>query len=406
MSRKYIANLCRAFARALTVLAVLGIVEGCSTSSRMEAVPVDRTMDAEIPGIPGARYYTHAAQPIIQAAMEGVARESSYLAKQGYEGPLPSVNFLAISGGGDNGAFGAGLIVGWTKAGDRPKFKLVTGVSTGALIAPFAFLGSEYDDQLEKIYTSISADDVFESRGIVEIPFSDAAADNAPLWDLVSQYADWDMLNAIAEEYANGRFLLIGTTNLDARRSVIWDIGAIAASGDPKALDLFHRILIASAAIPGAFPPVLIDVELDGVAHQEMHVDGGAAAQVFVYPPSISTRNAEKMGVQRDRTLYVIRNARLDPDWASVEPHIFSIVARAISSLIQTQGVGDLNTIYHTAKRDGVDYNLAYISSDFTHVHEEAFDTAFMQALFDYAYGLASAGYQWAKYPPDFAPIE
>jgi len=406
MSHKYVASLWPVFTRAMSVLVVLGMVGGCSTSSRLEAVPADRTMDAEIPGIPRARIYTHTGQHYMQAAMEGVARERAYLAKQGHEGPLPPVHFLAISGGGDNGAFGAGLLVGWTKAGDRPKFKLVTGVSTGALIAPFAFLGSEYDDQLKEIYTSISPDDVFESRGIVEIPFSDAAADNAPLWDLVSQYADRDMLDAIAAEYAKGRFLLIGTTNLDSRRSAIWNIGAIATSGDPKALDLFHRILIASAAIPGALPPVLIDVELDGVAYQEMHVDGGAAAQVFVYPPSISIRTAENLGVHRDRTLFVIRNARLDPDWASVEPHIFSIAARAISSLIQTQGVGDLNTIYHTAKRDGVDYNLAYISSDFTHAHKEEFDTAFMRALFDYAYGLASAGYWWAKYPPDYAPVE
>jgi len=406
MSHKYVASLWPVFTRAMSVLVVLGMVGGCSTSSRLEAVPADRTMDAEIPGIPGARIYTHAGQQYMQAAMEGVARERAYLAKQGHEGPLPPVHFLAISGGGDNGAFGAGLLAGWTKAGNRPNFKLVTGVSTGALIAPFAFLGSEYDDQLEKIYTSISPDDVFESRGIVEIPFSDAAADNAPLWDLVSQYAGQDMLDAIAAEYAKGRFLLIGTTNLDSQRPAIWNIGAIAASGDPKALDLFHRILIASAAIPGALPPVLIDVELDGVAYQEMHVDGGTAAQVFVYPPSISVRTAENLGVQRDRTLYVIRNARLDPDWTSVEPHIFSIAARAISSLIQTQGVGDLNTIYHTAKRDGVDYNLAYISSDFTHAHKEEFDTTYMRALFDYAHGLASADYQWAKYPPAYAPVE
>jgi predicted acylesterase/phospholipase RssA len=275
------------------------------------------------------------------------------------------------------------------------------------LIAPFAFLGPEYDAKLREVYTSISPEDVYESRGYLEIIFSDAAADNAPLWNLVSRVADQDMLDSIAAEYAKGRVLLIATTNLDARRAVIWNIGEIAKSGHPKALELFHSILIASAAIPGAFPPVMFDVEVDGTPYQEMHVDGGAMAQTFVYPPSINVaQEAKKAGAQRERHLYIIRNGRLDPDWASVERHIFSIAGRAISSLTHTQGIGDLYRMYLQAERDGVDFNLAFIPSDFTLVHEEEFDTEYMRQLFDHAHNLSKAGYRWEKYPPDFRPTD
>jgi hypothetical protein len=162
---------------------------------------------------------------------------------------------------------------------------------------------------------------------------------------------DQALLDAIAAEYAKGRVLLIGTTNLDARRPVIWNIGQIAGSGHPGALDLVKAILIASAAIPGAFPPVMIDVEVDGKTYEEMHVGGGASSQVFVYPPGLSvaaTSRAE--GVTRERRLYVIRNARLDPDCAQVDRSTLSILERAVSSLIQTQGVGDLYRIYLAAQ--------------------------------------------------------
>jgi predicted acylesterase/phospholipase RssA len=165
--------------------------------------------------------------------------------------------------------------------------------------------------------------------------------------------------------------------------------------------------LVASAAIPGAFPPVMFDVEVDGTPYQEMHVDGGVMAQTFAYPSSITVAELSKEAdIQRDRHLYIIRNARLDPDWASVERHIFSIAGRAISSLTHTQGIGDLYRMYLQAERDGVDFNLAFIPSDFTLVHEEEFDTEYMRQLFDHAHNLSKAGYRWEKYPPDFRPTD
>jgi predicted acylesterase/phospholipase RssA len=186
-------------------------------------------------------------------------------------------------------------------------------------------------------------------------------------------------------------------------KGVLWNVGKIAASEKPEALDLLHRILVASAAIPAAFPPVLIDVEAGGQRYQEMHVDGGATAQVFVYPPAFQLREiAASAGIERERHVWIIRNARLDPDWASVERRTLSIAGRAVSSLIQTQGRGDLFRIFAVTERDGVDFNLAYIPPSFTAPHPEDFDTEYMRKLFQYGYDQAAKGYPWEKSPPGY----
>ena len=193
------------------------------------------------------------------------------------------------------------------------------------------------------------------------------------------------------------------TTNLDARRPIIWNITKIAASGHPRALELIRDVLVASAAIPGAFPPVMIDVEVNGKKYQEMHVDGGASAQVFVYPPGLDIRaRTSERQIVRKRHVYVIRNARLDPDWAQVDRAVFGILERTVTSLIQTQGVGDLYRIYLSAQRDGLDFNLAYIPETFTTPLKEPFETAYMRELFGVGYERAVKGYQWAKVPPGF----
>lgn len=386
----------------LVLLVGAAVLQGCSIPTRQAAVPLDLVAKAEVPGIPGVRHPV--GGDMAEMAAEGVKsvqREMEYRAKTDQQGPLPSANFLAISGGGDDGAYGAGLLLGWTASGTRPEFKLVTGISTGALTAPFAFLGPKYDHVLKEVYTQTTSKDILTKRGFTAAVYDDAMADNAPLWQLTKKYVTDDFLREIAEEYAKGRILLIGTTNLDARRPIIWDMGKLAASGDPKAADLFRSIMIASAAIPGAFPPVLIDVEAGGKRYQEMHVDGGAVTQVFVYPPALNLKKAATgAGIQRERHLYIIRNARLDPDWSEVERRTLSIAGLAISSLIRTQGVGDLYRIYATTQRDGVDYNLAFIPPTFNAPHKEDFDPAYMRPLFQLGYDSAVKGYAWAKMPP------
>lgn len=403
----------RAFGRkALWLLAVSSVAAAaCGPLQRFDAVPVEAELRAGIPNLRNIRYWgdgdpTQLAE-MAAAGSAALEREKAYLEASGQTGPLPPVHGLAISGGGENGAFGAGLLVGWTATGTRPQFKIVTGISTGALTAPFAFLGPAYDDELRAVYTTISAKDVLEPRGILAALFQDAMADNAPLRETVARYFDQAMLDAIAAEDRKGRILLIGTTNLDSMRPVIWSIGAIASSGHPDRLKLVQDILVASAAIPGAFPPMMIDVSVDGRSYQEMHVDGGATSQVFIYPPSLNLREAdEAAGFHRERRIYVIRNARLDPNWAQVERSTMSIAGRAITALIQSQGLGDLYRIYLTFKRDEIDFNLAYIPRTFSRDLEEPFDSGYMNELFQLGYDMAVAGYPWHKAPPGFDELQ
>ena len=395
-------------ARGLGLLiAVLLTFTGCSRPERLAAVPRDDTTLAQLAGIPNARYFPDTQIDLMaQETLSARNREIAFLAQGGHSGPLPATDILAVSGGGADGAFGAGLLTGWTEAGTRPEFKLVTGVSTGALTAPFAFLGSAWDPQLTAVYTGIKSADVFEKRNFTAAIWNDAMTDTAPLWRLISRYVNQEMMAAIAGEYAKGRLLLIGTTDLDARRPVIWNIGAIATSGQPQALDLFRKILLASAAIPAFFPPVLIDVEVNGRHYQEMHVDGGAIAQMFLYPPALA--QAELLRTKRPRSIHawLIRNSRLDPDWASVERSTMGIAQDSIATMIQTSGMNDVNRIYFTTARDRVDYNLAYIGPDFTLKATEDFDPVFMRALYDYGRAKARAGYPWAKRPPWIPPGE
>jgi len=388
----------------IAVAVMLLFVQGCAYPSRMAAVPDNLTTKATVPGITNVRYWMDGdPKLLLREAQAAMGREREFLVRSGHRGPVPEADGLVVSGGGDNGAFGAGLLIGWTAAGNRPTFKIVTGISTGALIAPFAFLGPDYDEQLKSVFTEVSAKDIFEERGVLAALYNDAMADTAPLWKLVESYINEEMLRAIAKEYQKGRLLFVATTNLDARRPVIWNMGAIAESRHPKALRLFRSILVASAAIPGAFPPVMFDVEVGDQRFQEMHVDGGAMAQAFLYPPSLHVDD-KQMKVHRKRKAYIIRNARLDPNWASVERRTLDIAGRAINSLIHTQGIGDLYKLYLITKRDGIDFNLAFISPDFKVEHKEPFDTNYMRKLFDHGYKLARKGYPWQKYPPGFTP--
>ena len=393
-----------ALRKVLTVASATHLaLAGCATPNRLPAVPVSQaSLTAD--SLSAVRFLVaRESESFAAEAKNALAKEEQWLAVHSPGGSLPPAALLAISGGGDNGAYGAGFLKGWTAAGTRPEFKVVTGISTGALIAPFAFLGPKYDYVLERVYTTTAQKDIFKKRGLVKAIFGEALADTRPLAGVIGSYVDRALLDQIAAEYAKGRILLVGTTNLDSLEPVIWNMTAIAARKDPDAIALFRNILLASASIPGAFPPVMIEVEVDGRRYQEMHVDGGTMTQVFLYPPSLSIAAAPK----RTRSLYVIRNARLDADWASVERRTLTIAARAIASLTTTQGLGDLYRIYATAQRDDLDFNLTFIPRSFTAPHNEQFDTAYMRVLFDTGFAAAKGGPEWQKYPPGFAsPIK
>jgi predicted acylesterase/phospholipase RssA len=373
----------------------------CASPPRGPAVPFARTRDAKVLGLPNERFFFpwdgDAFRTEVMAAQEK-ARRRHGVPPRGQE---RVIEMLAISGGGENGAFGAGLLNGWTEAGNRPIFSLVTGVSTGALTAPFAFLGPRYDAALKSVYTDISPKDVLEQRYLLNAAlFEDALADNAPLFRTISKHLNEAMLAEIAEAYQRGRLLLIGTSDMDAQLPVAWNIGAIAASGHAGALDLVRRLLLASSAVPGAFPPVMVDVMLDGKAYQEMHVDGGAFTQVFLYPRSV-TRERRALLRQGDHVqparAYIIRNGRLTPNPARTDRQTFVIAQRAISSMIAASGFNDVARIRTTTREDRVDFNLAAIGPDFPDEAKEPFEQAFMRKLYDHAFAQARVGYPWMK---------
>jgi predicted acylesterase/phospholipase RssA len=340
---------------------------------------------------------------MLHVAAESDDRERAMLVKNGQPAEhLPPADYLAISGGGDLGAFGAGLLIGWTEHGQRPVFKLVTGVSAGALIAPFAFLGPKYDDVLRTVCSSIGPRDVYHARNILAAISSDAFADNSPLAAIIAKYVTREVLASIAREYANGRLLLIGTTNLDARQPVVWNMGEIASSTDPRALDLFRKVMLASTAIPGIFPPVMIDVKVDGRRYQEMHVDGGVMTQVFVAPPTlVQELNSPTGPYARERHVYVIRNGSVEPRWLSVERRTTKVARRALETLIYAQGVNDLYRLEVAAEREGENFNVAYIGAEFNYPHPTAFAPDFVKHLFQYSNSLAAHGYPWHKALPD-----
>lgn len=374
------------------------LVQGCASIPPRNPLPPESGNQAQIPGIPNARHWGDEVPPF---AGDMFAASDIEIRKR-----FPAIygtqhHYLAISGGGARGAFGAGLLVGWSAHGTRPQFTKVTGISTGALIAPFAFLGSEYDDELKKVYTQYSTEDLLTKHGKLKILTGDSMADTALLRAMIARYIDDDVVLAIAQAYRKGRVLYIGTTNLDAQRPVIWNIGRIADSRIPGAKDLIHDIMLASASIPVSFPPVMIEVETNGRRYDEIHVDGGVTTQVFLNPLALDWRKVEKkLAVKGTPQVYLIRNSMLDPKWDTVKRRLGPIAARSVSSLIRTQGIGDLYRIYLGVVRDKLDFHLAYIPADFDVEPKEPFDLKYMNKLFELGYDMAKKGYPWETEPP------
>jgi hypothetical protein len=385
-------------------LASLGLpLSGCANLSRLQAVPELDQRRSVIPGFDAIRYVLGFDEDLRAMARE--LSRSWQREREASHGGDELIDILALSGGGDDGAFGAGLLNGWTLAGNRPTFKLVTGVSTGALIAPFAFLGPAYDERLREFYTKSRPEDILKLRGIIDVVFGDAVADSAPLQARIQANVDQALLDAVAQEYRRGRLLWVATTNLDSRRTVVWDLTRIAATPHPEALPLFRSLMLASASIPGAFPPVMIDVQVEGRRYQEMHVDGGTTSQVFVYPLSLNLASLRREhGRRAAQQLYVIRNSRIDPDVTEVERNSVSIAGRAMSTLIRAQGLGDLYRIYLQAQRDGLGFYLATIPGEFMFPKKVEFDTAYMASLFQLGFEQARGGYRWQRVPPFYEP--
>lgn len=312
------------------------------------------------------------------------------------------INYLSLSGGGGDGAYGAGLLVGWTASGRRPKFDVVTGISTGALIAPMAFLGPAYDARLKEAFTTVSSSDIQDNHDLLAlVGAADSLSGSGGLQNLIARYLTPNMIEEIAAEHRKGRALLIGTTNLDSQRPIIWDIGSIAESGRPDAITLIRTIIQGSASIPGEFPPVQIAVSADGKPFNELHVDGGVTRQVFPYPPGYDPKTVDAaIGWHAHRHAYIIRNAKVDPVYELTKQQLLPIANRSISTLIKTQGVGDLYRIYTVSQIDKIDFNYTFIPSDFNAQSKSFLDERYMRQLFELGYQQGNLGVHWYTKPP------
>lgn len=390
--------------RVVVACVLVALGAGCVRVER-QPVPEPLVSQAMVPGLAYARFWGDEVPKdvvaFVQTHMPGVKQMAS---RTGQEQGRPLVEYLALSGGADEGAFGAGLLVGWTRRGDRPKFEVVTGVSAGALIAPYAFLGPAYDRQLAELWTNADSQMVATPQLLAGLLGAEAIADSGPLRTLIAKHVDRRMLRDIAQEYRNGRLLMIGTTNLDAQRQVIWNMGeiAVAAGRDPEAAQLFRDVLLASASIPGIFPPVHITVRAGGATFEEMHVDGGSTRQVFLAPAQFSLRTFDSFYPQPPiRRVYVVRNGRLAPSYEPVQPNTIAISARSLFTVTKNQGLGDINRIYAMTQRDGAEFRLASIPASFTAQSTQTFDPAYMKALFDVGYRLGLGGKAWVTAPPE-----
>ncbi|WP_421988974.1 patatin-like phospholipase family protein [Roseococcus sp.] len=389
--------------RRAALLLGAGSVSACALPVREPAVPRGQAARATVLGLPNERFFTgEGFEAITHEYAAAMERRRVFLGLPP-NAVLPPMDLLAVSGGGEDGAFGAGLLNGWTQEGSRPTFALVTGVSTGALTAPFAFIGPSADAALKNVYTGVTLADIAIQRGMLAAILDDAMADTTPLLGTITRELNDGMLAQIAQGYREGRLLLIGTTNLDTQLPVIWNIGAIANSGDPRAPHLIRRIMLASAAIPGAFPPVLFDVEVDGRKYQELHVDGGAVAQAFLYPTAVSAIRRANRAARRPVSViraWMIRNARMDANWAMTDRRTLSIAQRAVATMTAASGYNDAVRIWLNAERDGVEFRMAFIGPDFTVVYDKPFDQAYMTPLFNYGFERGRAGYPWVRQPP------
>jgi len=374
--------------RSLVILTALLLLTGCA--GNRNAVPVELQHQAEVPGFKHIRIHGDASAEEIQELMSGGGK------KRPANYSKDEFTMLSLSGGGSDGAFGAGFLCGWSTTGERPEFDLVTGISTGSLIAPFAFLGSGYDRLLKMFYTTYSTKDLVKYRLSGQAFFS-----TAPLRATLETYISDEMIEAIGEEFRKGRTLIIGTTNLDEMRPVYWDIGAIAQHRTKEARKLIRDVILASVAIPVAFPPVYIGVEANGEKYDEMHVDGGITNQVFSYPPALHLgETLENFGGFKTASIFIIRNDLVISPGKVVAPSMEAIATRSMEGLLRNQGVGDLYRIYYTAQRDGVDFNLAYIPPSFEEKSEEMFDANYMSKLFEVGFDQGAGATPWHKSPP------
>ena len=371
-------------------VAVVGVAAQMAACGSIPRTPytAEQASVAMVPGIPGARVFADASVETIAELAANPQRRST------------GFTYLALSGGGGDGAYGAGVLNGWSQTGTRPDFTLVSGVSTGALIAPFAFLGPAYDSYLTEFYTSGVAETLVQAPSLTNVLFGSGLFGDGRLRDLIGRYVNDDLLNAIAAENAKGRRLLVVTTNLDSQRAVIWNMGAIAASDAPNRVELFRDVLAASASIPAVFPPQMIDVSAGPARFQELHVDGSVVTPVFTLPQSLLLRDG-KLRTTGKAQIFVIINGRLEPDFEVTQDNTLAIVGRSFTTASRARSRAALAATYALARANNIQFNLTYVGDTAPKVPAaQGFNTAYMRALYQDGYEKGRSNMLWEHTVP------
>ena len=396
----------------LTLLFIAGAVcalllSGCTKELLRNPVPPEHQEIAEVVDMPGVRAWGDERSELFhQDLVRSIRDEPAGLFPRGANGEFQYAG-LALSGGGDHGAFGAGFLKGWSQSGTRPTFKIVTGISTGALIAPFALLGEEYDDILVQAYTTVTAESVYREHSFISAYMNEAMADNHPLQELVHELMTDEVIDAIGQAHHRGQRLFIGTTNFDAQRPVIWNMGAVANSRHPEAYRIFRDLLIASAAIPIFFPAVFLDVEAAGKMYEEMHVDGGTVGQMFFYGATLDWRNVLKDASGMDHpvdnsVLYAIVDGEVDPDFKPVRRRLMPITERTINTLVKVSAWSALYRMYLHAEAGGYGFRFVGLPDDYEPTHPEPYNQEDMNRMCEIGLKMGREGNSWRLIPPGF----
>lgn len=308
---------------------------------------------------------------------------------------------LALSAGGADGAYGAGVLAGWTKNGTRPEFDVVTGVSTGALMAVLAFLGPEYDEDLERFYTTQSNNTIFRKRGLDGL-FNESLYDNGPLKVQIEEFITDDVLRKIAAEHARGRRLYVATTNLDAGELVIWDMGDIADGGRTDDRLHFQKVLRASAAVPAYFAPVYIKPQR-GIQLRQAHVDGGVKEPVlvsgFMFPQD-----------KRPKELFMVINGNTvrQNAYQPVKAKLADIAKKSIVEMMREIQGDTIYRDYVLARNIGAKFRLTAIPDSIPMAQEGLdFEPERMRTLFQAGFADGMKGPEnWLNGPPNASPYE
>ncbi|USD44209.1 patatin-like phospholipase family protein [Vibrio sp. SCSIO 43135] len=331
-------------------------------------------------------------------------QESLFYSNESQKTPLHSdddqMHILVLSGGGANGAFGAGILNGLYEIEQVPTYTVVTGISAGAMIAPFAFVGGDKIPEMKEVMLGIRDSEIVGKKNLLSTLFKDAFTKGDKLVEFIEKVYTPEFINDIAKGHEAGRRLLIGTTQFDSEELVVWNVGLIASSNMPNKIELIHKILAASASIPGVFPPQFIDVDGQGELLEELHVDGGLSAQMFLLADHIDYDKINRaMGLDLAPTVHVIRNGRLALPYKQVADKGIDLLTRSVKSMTVNQSVGDLYRMAYFSQLQGLNLEYSYIERHFDAERstKDMFDSQYMLALYQYGYLKAKQGQAWSQ---------